>query len=190
MQLALVEIVYSRPRLKEDRDDTRQVRFRQDLAGCSKLSQRHHSKKTLQSSPKSALKTTKTSTIPVEGRIPYGCGVIAGPTTVVAGTRAGVKFGFETTHSKSLHPSPARTAQLQRISLGTYGEEELRSMFSNSRASTQSLIRSSIRRDEDESLKTVPQESDHEFLEHDSQYDDLREIIADAASQVCMTHPT
>jgi hypothetical protein len=64
------------------------------------------------------------------GRIPYGCGMVAGPKTIVAGTRAGVKFGFETSPHRSALTTSSRTAASRRIALGSYGAEELQSMFS------------------------------------------------------------
>ena len=99
-----------------------QVRFREDLAACSKISHKRHSKKT---APRSS--SAHDSQID-QGRIPYGCGVVAGPTTIVAGVRAGVKFGFETTPKAPV----VRSAPSGRIALGTYGAEELRAMFSDS----------------------------------------------------------
>jgi len=99
-----------------------QVRFREDLAACSKISHKRHSKKT---APKSS--SANDSQID-QGRIPYGCGVVAGPTTIVAGVRAGVKFGFATTTKAPV----VRSAPAGRIALGAYGAEELRAMFSDS----------------------------------------------------------
>ena len=99
-----------------------QVRFQDDLAACSKISHKHHSKKRAAQYPSA-------NDIQIDqSRIPYGCGVVAGPTTIVAGVRAGVKFGFETTAKASA----VRSAPASRITLGTYGSEELRAMFSDS----------------------------------------------------------
>lgn len=55
--------------------------------------------------------------------------MVAGPATIVAGTRAGVKFGFETSLHRLAHSKSSHIAASRRIALGWYGAEELLSMF-------------------------------------------------------------
>ena len=128
----------------------------------------------------------------IEGRIPYGLGVIAGPNTIVAGSRAGIKFGFEVSSHKN---STGRSTAAERIALGTYGAEELQSMFGDSLASTTNRTTNfdtSGRTGQCEDTVVgnddllAQEESDDQFDETDPQYDDLREIITTASAQVCM----
>ena len=107
------------------------MKFQEDLNACSKISHRMHSKKSASASPPPHHGI-------VEGRISYGCGVVAGPTTIVAGTRAGVNFGFETTTKRVFVPSSS-----SRIALGNYGAEELRAMFADTSKFDKSMARSS-----------------------------------------------
>ena len=48
---------------------------------------------------------------------------------MVAGVRAGVQFGFETSPHGTLRASPSRAAASRRIALGTYAAEELQAMI-------------------------------------------------------------
>jgi hypothetical protein len=109
---------------------TKQLKFQEDLAACSKISHKYHSKKM---APSTAHASAREGRPMIEGRIPYGLGVIAGPNTIVAGSRAGIKFGFEVSSHKN---STGRSTAAERIALGTYGAEELQSMFGDSLAST------------------------------------------------------
>jgi hypothetical protein len=133
-----------------------QVRFQDDLAACSKISHKHHSKKRAAQYPSA-------NDIQIDqSRIPYGCGVVAGPTTIVAGVRAGVKFGFETTAKASA----VRSAPASRITLGTYGSEELRAMFSDSPIRS---LNSSINRTMPSSFRQAVQDTQNDTEQADSQ---------------------
>lgn len=66
--------------------------------------------------------------------------MVAGPATIVAGTRAGVKFGFETSRHGLAHAKPFHITASRRIALGSYGAEELQSMFNQNSLSFNSTM--------------------------------------------------
>ena len=102
--------------------------FQQDLAHCSKIVRKHHSKRS--ASPSQSVQE------PAERPPVYGLGFVAGPTTIVAGTRGSVRIGFQATIGRlNTAETRMRAAAKKRISLGKYSDGELRSMFDGNRAS-------------------------------------------------------
>ena len=156
------------------------ITFQQDLAKCSKIVRKHHSKRC--ASPSQSVQK------PAERPPVYGLGFVAGPTTIVAGTRGSVRIGFQASMCRlNTADRCNRAAAKKRISLGKYSDEELRSMFDGNRGS---VLGTSVfsecsrvsRRDEKHEVSFEQEESMSEISdeEDESRSADFRSIIADA----------
>ena len=158
------------------------ITFQQDLAHCSKIVRKHHSKRS--ASPSQSVQE------PAERPPVYGLGFVAGPTTIVAGTRGSVRIGFQATIGRlNTAETTKRAAAKKRISLGKYSDGELRSMFDGNRASVlgTSVFSESSRvsreaRDEKHEVSFGQEKSRSEISddEDESRSADFRSIIADA----------
>jgi len=108
----------------------------------------------------------------------------------VAGWRGGTRFGFSTVSHKPGTSSQAHSADSTRIALGLYAVEELQAMFGTSRSQTSigSYETYTDAQDNPNASNTHAEHTENrpdsvDETETDSQYDDLRDIIAETSLQ-------